>query len=193
VTIPSSVTSIGTYAFYDCIGLDSAVFLGNAPSIRPNNITGQSFALNAIDFKVYFFEGKSGFTAPTWLDYPSVNMGAPSAIAPWLISNGYPLDADLEADPDGDGVSLLLAYSLNLDPKQNLSGAMPQPVFTSNQMSLVFYAGSEGVTYRVESSIDLQSWSSADVSLSAPNISKFRTATVSSTGPSRFMRIVVDY
>jgi hypothetical protein len=149
--------------------------------------------LNAIDFKVHYFDGKSGFTAPTWMGYPSVNMGTPSAVSPWLISNGYPHETDLNADSDGDGVSLLLAYALNLDPKQNLSGRMPQPVFTSNQMSLVFYAGSEDVGYTVESSNDLEIWSAAGVSLSAPDNNKFRTASVSTSDPGRFMRIKVVY
>jgi hypothetical protein len=193
VTIPSSVTSIAIGAFRSCSTLTSATFIGNAPSITANNSKGQSFELNAIDFKVYFFSGKSGFTAPTWMGYPSVSMGAPSALSPWLISYGYPHNADLEADSDGDGVSLLLAYSLNLDPRQNLSDRTPRPVFTSNQMSLIFYAGSEGVSYKVESSTDLKNWTTEGVSLSTPDINKFRTATVSTTDPGGFMRIVVAY
>ena len=193
VIIPSSVTSIGSSAFKYCSSLSSALFLGNSPSIIPNNITGQSFALNAIDFKVYFFEGKSGFIAPTWKGYPSVNMGEPSVVSTWLISNGYPHDTDLNADSDGDGVSLLLAYAFNLDPKQNLSARMPQPVIASSQMSLIFYAGSEDVSYAVESSSDLQIWSTAGVSLSVPDANKFRSASVSTSDPVRFMRIKVSY
>jgi hypothetical protein len=193
ITIPASVTSIGSGAFSGCSALTSATFIGNAPSISDNSTKGRSFGSNAINFKVYFFSGKSGFTAPTWMGYPSVSMGDPSALSPWLISYGYAHDADLEADSDGDGVSLLLAYSLNLDPRQNLSDRMPRPVFTSNQMNLTFYAGSEGVSYNVESSADLQSWTTEGVSLSTPDINKFRTATVSTTDPCRFMRIVVAY
>ena len=47
-----------------------------------------------------------------------------------------------------------MAYALNLDPKQNLSGSMPKPVIAGNQMSLTFYAGSSGVTYSAETSTE---------------------------------------
>ena len=38
--------------------------------------------------------------------------------APWLVSHGLPYDTDLNQDLNGDGVTLLMAYALGLDPKQ---------------------------------------------------------------------------
>ena len=40
ITIPDSVTSIGDYAFYDCRGLNTVTFLGNAPKIVPTIFSG---------------------------------------------------------------------------------------------------------------------------------------------------------
>lgn len=74
-------------------------------------------------------------------------MGDPSPVAPWLLAHDLPRNADLQTDPNGDGVNLLLAYALNLDPRQNLRGSMPRPVVTANQMSLTFHAGSAGVKH----------------------------------------------
>jgi len=74
---------------------------------------------------------------------------------------------------------------------RNLSASTPRPVCAGQQMSLTFYAGRAGITYSVESSIDLQTWSTADVTLSAPDANNCRTATVPMTGPRRFMRLVV--
>lgn len=101
-------------------------------------------------------------------------------------------NTDMQTDPNGDGVNLLMAYALNLDPKQNLSCSMPQPVYTANQMSLPFYAGSEGITYKVEASTDLQTWSAAGVTLSAKDVYNCRTARVDLNDPSRFMRLMVS-
>lgn len=86
-----------------------------------------------------------------------------------------------------------MAYALNLDPNRNLSGSMPGPVVAGNQVSLTFYAGSPGVTYSVQTSTDMQTWTTAGVTLSAPDANNNRTATVPLTGPSRFMRLVVVY
>lgn len=193
VTIPSGVTSIAGTAFSSCSSLKSAVFFGDAPSVVAKNIKGASFTSNASGFTVYYFNGKAGFTAPTWQGYPSVNMGPVSPVAPWLLTNGFAYNASLTADPNNDGVSLLIAYALNLDPKQNLSGSLPKAMRAGSQMSLTFYAGSQGVTYAVEASADMQSWSTAGVTLSVPDINNFRTATVDASGPGRFLRVVAVY
>jgi|GEM_PF-1232434 len=188
IIIPSSVTSIGGCAFYNCTMMTSAFFTGNAPSMGIG-----VFDPADSDFTVYYFNDKSGFTSPSWQGYTAVNMGNSTPAATWLLVNNLPYNADLRSDPNGDGVSLLMAYALNLDPKQNLSGSMPKPVIAGNQMSLSFYAGSAGVTYSVQSSTDLQTWSTTGVTLSNPDANYFRTATVNQSGPKRFLRIVAGY
>jgi hypothetical protein len=67
VTIPASVTSIGGYAFSSCAYLFSASFLGDAPSMGAS-----VFDYAAGGFTVNFFNGKQGFTSPSWQGYTSI-------------------------------------------------------------------------------------------------------------------------
>ncbi len=71
VTIPASVSSIGNSAFYTCASLASATFMGNAPFSMGGNV----FLSTASGFTVYYYNGRAGFTSPTWNGYPAVNLG----------------------------------------------------------------------------------------------------------------------
>lgn len=191
VIIPGSVTNISGGAFAGFSGLPrcsliSAIFMGNAPTM-----TSGVFSYNAAAFTVYYYNGRTGFTSPTWLGYPAVNLGDASPIETWLRANGLPYNANLQADEDGDGVTLLMAYALNLNPNLNLISHMPRPVIAGNQVTLSFYAGSKEVTYSVETSVDLKIWSADGVTISGPDANYIRTATVNITGPQRYMRIVM--
>jgi hypothetical protein len=167
-----------------CSKLKSAVFIGNAPTLPATAFSG-----TASGFTVYYFNGAAGFTSPTWQGYPSVNMGAYSPAAPWLLSNGFAYNTNLQSDPNNDGVPLLMAYALNLDPNQNLASSLPQMTHTVNQMSMPFYSGSAGVTYSAETSTDLNSWSTNGVTISGPDANGVSTATVPMTGTCRFIRL----
>jgi len=188
VTIPSGMTSIGNHAFYSCPELANVYFLGNAPAIGANAFWGAKAGLT-----IYYFNGTTGFTSPTWNGIKTVNMGAPSPAVGWLLGQGLPYNANLQSDTNGDGVTLLMAYALNLDPAQNLRGSMPSPVIAGNQMSLTYYAGSAGVTYAVQTSTDLSNWSTAGVTTSGLDANNCRTATATMNGPCRYMRLVVGY
>ncbi|MEO6786807.1 MAG: hypothetical protein ABI318_11800 [Chthoniobacteraceae bacterium] len=121
-----------------------------------------------------------------------MNMGSYSPIPPWLVSAGFAYNADLTSTPNGDGVSLLMDYALNLNPTTNQSGHMPQPTVTGNQMSITYFSGSAGITYAVESSTDLSnSWSTTGVTITGPDANNNCTATITIPGPSCFMRLVI--
>ena len=188
VTIPSGVTSVGDDAFNGCTKLVSSIFNGNAPSMGVSvfNSTSSGFA-------VYYFNGAAGFTSPTWQGYLSVNMGAYSPISTWLVSAGLSYNADLTTAPNGDGISLLMDYALNLNPAKNQSGRLPQPVVTGNQMSITYFSGNAGITYAVETSTDLITWSTAGVTITGPDASNNSTATITASGPSSFLRLVVHH
>jgi hypothetical protein len=66
ITIPASVTVIRNQAFFDCAGLTKSTFLGNGPTMG-----SQVFDQAAAGFKVYYYQGASGFTKPTWKGYPT--------------------------------------------------------------------------------------------------------------------------
>ena len=190
VVIPASVTSIGNHAFQGCSGLIRACFLGDAPSLI---MFGLPFMSVANGFAVYYFDGKTGFTSPTWMGYPAVNMGDATSVATWLLMNGFPYNADLQADPNGDGVNLLTAYAFNLDPNKNLSGTMPRPAFAGNQMNLTFYAGNPDVSYTAETSNDLINWGTEGVTVSVTDGTGMRTATVPMSDQNRFLRLVLSH
>lgn len=210
VTIPAGVTRLGPYAFAFCEALESVSILSNAPifgwlAFRDSYmLRTMSFAGNAptVDtglaksplpkLHIYYFNGKTGFTSPTWYGYPTVNMGNETPVASWLIGNGLPFDSDLNSDPNQDGVNLLMAYALDLDPNKNLAGSMPRPVFAGHQMILRFFAGRAGVTYSVQASENMLHWGNDGVSISAPDENQFRTATVAVSGGARFLRLVVE-
>ena len=164
--------------------------MGSAPSIA---IGAEVFYSASSLFTVYYFDGATGFTSPTWNGYPSIDMGAYSSKPIWLISNNLPYNADLSTTPNHDGVPLLMDYALNLSPNQNQSANIPQPVVSGSQMSMTYYAGSAGVTYSVEVSSDLQTWTTSGVSTSAPDINNFCTATIPLSSNKQFMRLKVTY
>jgi hypothetical protein len=154
----------------------TGVFNVNVSGLAPKaSYTFAAYATNGV--------GTSYSATGTFTTNPAAN---------WLATNGFPADADLKSDPNGDGVNLLLAYALNLDPQQNLSTSMPRPVGAANQMSVTFYAGNMDVIYTVETSTDLSTWHTDGVTLSPLDaISKQRTATFTTPGLVRFMRLVV--
>jgi hypothetical protein len=180
------------FTYSGCTALNSVIFMGNASNYTTGSDMEYFFGVDAADVVLYYFDDSIGFTSPTWFGYTSVNMGARTQVSTWLIDNHFPYNADLNDDHNGDGVNLLMAYALALDPKQNLSGSIPRPVIAGDQMSLTFRAGSEGITYKVETSDNLQNWSAEGVTLSAPDINGYRTAWFSGGGPNRFMRLAVS-
>ena len=193
VTIPASVTSIGNNAFSQAGALTSAVFVGNAPTMGSG-----VFFQTAGGFTVYYFDGAAGFTSPSWTDisgdtYPAVDMGAFSPIKPWLISYGFAYNTDPASDPNNDGVNLLVAYALNLNPFLNLAGSLPEPVQTPGQLSFTFYGKSAGVTYTMETSTDLVNWTKNGISLAGPDANGFFTATIPNTPPSGFLHLKIVY
>ena len=188
VTFPTSLTgNIGDSAFKSCTLLTHATFTGNAPTMGSN-----VFFSTASGFTIYYLETTIGFTSPKWYGYDAISTdGSNNPLASWLMSKGLPANSDLHSDSNGDGVNLLMAYALNLEPAQNLSNAIPQGTITAGQMSLSFYSGASGVTYAVQCSSDMVHWSSAGVSYS--NNGQIRTATVAPSGANCFMRLAVSY
>ncbi|MEI6604022.1 MAG: autotransporter-associated beta strand repeat-containing protein, partial [Verrucomicrobiota bacterium] len=184
VTIPASITSIGQSAFAYCSALLQASFTGNAPAMGKSVFDG-----SASGFTVDYFGDKTGFTSPKWLGYATFSMVAGTPFATWLVEKSLPYNANPLDDPNGDGVNLLMAYALNLEPAQDLNGKMPQAAYVAGRMGITFYAGRVGVTYIVESSTNLVDWTSDNVTISAPDANQVRTASVAMTVPSRYLRL----
>ncbi len=179
ITIPSGVTNIGPDAFNPCDGLSIATFSGNAPATFEFRV----FDNTAIDFTIHYLSSNTGFTSPTWMGYPATS---------WFMDGGLDPAADLDQDVNGDGVTLLTAYALNLDPSLDLSGRLPQAEVAADAMGMTYYAASPGITYILETSTDLEAWTATGVSVSGLDLQFRRTATVDLTEPHRFLRLRVE-
>lgn len=187
VAIPSTVSAISDDAFHGSAGLEWAWFQGASPTMGAEVFDGA-----ASGFIIYFHEGQPSYTTPTWLGYPAVALASSPSLIGWLIDNGFsPADTGT-SDPNHDGVSLLAAYALGLDPNANLAGSMPVPVMTESGLQLTFQGNSDGVTYSAEGSENLDTWSGEGIVLSEPDGSGIRTALVPSGDPRCFLRLVFE-
>ncbi|MBR5444670.1 MAG: leucine-rich repeat protein, partial [Clostridia bacterium] len=65
IVLPASLRTINSYAFAGCTALKSAYFYGNAPS----SFYSDAFYNTHPTFTIYFIEGKTGWTTPTWKGY----------------------------------------------------------------------------------------------------------------------------
>lgn len=189
VKIPASVSVVGNDAFHHAVNLEWALFSGSAPAMGT-----AVFDHTASGFTVYYLDGSNGFSPTRWNGYASAPVTVSAEIADWLVSNEFSPVTDLADDSDGDGVSLLLAYALGLDPALNLASSMPVPSLSGGQLSINFTGNRKGVTYTVQTSTDLVEWTTSGVSLADPDSSGLRTASITlGTGESaRFLRLVVE-
>lgn len=73
VTFGESITTIDRWAFSGATSLTSAKFQGDAPAY----FNPTAFAGVPPSFTIYYYEGRVGFTSPTWQDYPAVALAAP--------------------------------------------------------------------------------------------------------------------
>ena len=202
VTFPAGVTSIGDYAFSGCTKLTEVIFLGDAPQMGDEDQeSGMIFIPAAPGFTVSYLSSSTGFTSPLWRlefdddefdeDPTTVIDDAVNPAAGWLLGHGLPLETDLNQDLNGDGVTLLMAYALDLNPELNLRGSLPEPALDAGSLSLSFFGASDGIRYAVKTSTDLRSWTSEGVMLSEPDAEGRRSAMVSQDSPGRFLRLVV--
>ncbi|MCF7675704.1 MAG: leucine-rich repeat domain-containing protein, partial [Akkermansiaceae bacterium] len=193
VTIPPSITRIGESAFRDCRRLGNALFLGDAPLLGSGAFRNTaSSSRTDPGFTIYHLAGSSGFPTPTWDEKPTVSIDLEvHPAAPWLLTHTLPYDSDLDLDLNGNGVSLLLAYALDLDPNMNLAGSMPIARMGPDTMSISFYGERPGISYTVEFSDDMMTWDKDRVTLSEPDASGYRTATIDRDSPRRFLRLLV--
>lgn len=156
------------------------------------------FGDNASVFTVDYYSNATGFSTPTWVDsygdsWPSVNLG-PSPSVAWLTAKGYsPSTSLLTTVPQLGGMSLLTAYALNLDPTKYQASNMPQAVVAVGNMSYTYYAGNTDVSYQVQASANLKTWSAAGVTVSAPDGNGNCTATVPLASGLRFFRLLVSH
>jgi len=189
ITFPSALESLEDSAFINCGSLVSAYFRGDAPAF----FGVEAFDFVGPNFTVYYRDTATGFASPSWHDYPATAISAiDPGFAHWRGFHGIPVDANATDDLNGDGVSLLMAYALNLDPHDDLAGSSPVAVSQGGNLEIDFFAGRSDVTYRAETSTDLGSWTDTGVTLSALEANGFLTASVPRTSSAHFLRLIVE-
>ena len=183
VVIQQNITVIGGHPFPGCTNLKEVVFFGSAPPIVPTN----SFADLHPSFACYYFKGAAGFTSPVWKSTPTYEIDENKyPAARWLIGLNYPHKTDLEQDLNGDGVELVTAYALYLNPRENLSSDVLKPQFTAESTSFIFKPVRTGFTYTVMYSNDLSNWSSDGVTYEFIPIDGFRAVIRNPSFPQFF-------
>ncbi len=178
ITIPASIANVGFLAFSFCDKLSAAIFLGDAPVFGWGVFDGTD-----ANFTIHYLSGNSGFRSPIWRGYPATS---------WFMDGGLDPATDLDQDVNGDGVTLLTAYALNLDPSLDLSGSLPGAEVAADAMGMTYYSANPGITYILETSTDLETWTDAGVSVSGLDPQCRRTATVDLVEPHRFLRLRVE-
>ena len=203
LTIPDSVTEIGDFAFYGCTNLEVAVFEGDAPSLEFSMYGGfPSFYIKTSvfdaahpDFMIYYFSDQTGYSSPSWEGYPASEIDLSThPLALWLLDYNIAPLTDINMDPNGDGVDLLMEYALNLNPTENNATNTPQLDFDNPQpgvISIWYYANQSNVTYTVDTSTNLQTWTTNGVTLTPLN-GDYRAAWTPKNGPKQFLRLRVE-
>lgn len=187
VIIPASVISIESFAFENCSSLIATYFAGS-PSLDGINL----FEGTASGHKVYYLDTSIGFNVSSWAIYsPQAINTTTYPAASWLLNAYLAYDTPLEQDLNDDGVSLLMAYALNLNPHDKLTTQLPEVVVGSSTLELKYYSGSAGVSYQVETSQDLSNWDTAGVTNSEPDGDSIRTASIQRGEETGFLRLVV--
>jgi uncharacterized repeat protein (TIGR02543 family) len=130
VIIPSGVAWINDNAFGGCSGLTRAYFMGDAPYMNGPN----AFISTAGNFAVYYLNGATGFTTPTWKGYSAFPGLAPQFSSPTppatgkigipyyhtCAATGTPqADFAVTSGALPDGLSLSIAGSFSGTPNKN--------------------------------------------------------------------------
>jgi hypothetical protein len=194
VRFPESLRRIRGGAFHRCTMLRAAIFEGAAPELEE-----AALGLPGRGTVVYFHPvGKPpdyrGFRTPEWEGYPAVALDdARYPFGEWMLCHGFEHDTPPESDPDGDGVDLLTAYALGLDPNGNPRALMPRANVSGEWLSIKFtQAHPEAARCIVETSGDLLRWTSSGVEMVSSPDGKTILARVPRNGPRRFLRIRVE-
>ncbi len=104
------------------------------------------------------------------------------------------------ADPDGDGLANLLEYALGLAPKTANASGLPEVAASAGEWTYTYTRPSDraDITYAVERSTDLTSWTTADVTHelvstdAATGTQTWRARVPLATGANGFFRLKVE-
>ncbi|SHJ09485.1 Leucine rich repeat-containing protein [Rubritalea squalenifaciens DSM 18772] len=203
VVLPASVTCIEFLTFDGCRNLESAYFLGNAPEAYGTQVF---FTAYSPGFTIYYLSGNTGFDVEPWTQSPGYP-DAPGTVmynqveidqstypaASWLLQHRVDYTSSLNSDTNGDGVTLLMEYALQLNPNTSNRNNLPGIELAETTAGLTFRGDTPGITYEVWTSTNLTDWTQDGVTLSPPGEDGIRTATIERSGRNRaFLQLRVS-
>ncbi|HEY1048731.1 MAG TPA: right-handed parallel beta-helix repeat-containing protein [Prosthecobacter sp.] len=89
---------------------------------------------------------------------PDIGAWEYGAYASWRSSQGFPAHTPATSDSDADGISLLLEYALNMDPKVASIFGLPVVSLAAGQLRLQYSQFRPDLLYQIETSTDLDTW-----------------------------------
>ncbi|MGJ8641836.1 MAG: leucine-rich repeat protein [Luteolibacter sp.] len=185
IIIPASVNLIENNAFRSCTNLETVIFFGDAPTANGTEFSGVSN-----DFTFFFFQGRTGYTTPTWLGYPSVALEVPiitTQPAGQTINSGS--TATLSVSATGNPTPTYQWYLGNSgDTSQPINGAVSSAYTTPPLTSTTSYWVQVTNTYGTEDS------STAEVVVAAAQTANLSDLTLDAgTLSPGFNNLTLDY
>lgn len=119
---------------------------------------------------------------------------SPTAFTAWAIEQGI---SDRVSDTDGDGLSNEFEYIMGLNPKAASNARLPSVSISAGRPAFTYtYRTDAAITYTVQTSTDLKTWTPANVSAGTPQPNGDGTSTITvvsnvstSSAPKQFFRV----
>jgi len=172
----------------------------------PATVSGSTLTLTGIGtVKVQAIQtGNTNYLAATSVTQSFTVTAAPLTLAQWeaqyfnSTQMGNAAISGATATPEGDGVPNLLKYVYNIDPAQPMTATeralLPVVVITATTETLTYYQYSflTGVTVEVQTSPDLQNWTTVSATqIGTDGSDAIMQAKVTITPPRQFIRVHV--
>ncbi|MGC1479398.1 MAG: hypothetical protein WA771_02750 [Chthoniobacterales bacterium] len=182
------------------VALGEAMALGQLPRdewrIYESEVAVPSGAERLVGVELAFDQREVSSLQTGYVDDVEVKFA--SGFNAWKSINGIGPGVSDSSDADGDRLSLLLEYGLNLDPSRVSGlgesvgvGAVVDGV-GGGVLSLTYRPFRSDVVYTVTGSDDLTDWSTDGVAQGTPNSTGFTTAHTPMLGDEKFLRLNVS-
>jgi len=126
------------------------------------------------------------------MDNVTLESRATTPFVGWLIGHGLDSNLPPEADSGVDGLSLLAAYALNLDPHATISPALEHQL-TGNALEIAYFSMAPWVRYEPRASVNLRDWTTNGVTVAGPDPEGMSSAGISLLPGAGFLKLRAEY